>query len=46
MGGACNTHDRDEICKNNSGRKNQKGRNHSEVLGVDGKIILEWMLGK
>jgi hypothetical protein len=23
-----------------------EGRNHSEDLGVDGKIILEWMLGK
>jgi hypothetical protein len=23
-----------------------KGRNHLEVLGVDGKIILEWLLGK
>jgi hypothetical protein len=23
-----------------------KGRNHSEELGVDGKIILEWILGK
>jgi len=23
-----------------------KGRDHSEELGVDGKIILKWMLGK
>jgi hypothetical protein len=23
-----------------------KGKNHSEDLGVDGKIILEWILGK
>jgi len=23
-----------------------KGRNHSEDLGVDGKTILEWFLGK
>jgi len=23
-----------------------KGRDHSEYLGIDGKIILEWMLGK
>jgi len=23
-----------------------KGRNHSEDLDVDGKIILEWVLGK
>jgi hypothetical protein len=25
---------------------NLKGRDHLEDLGVDGKIILEWMLGK
>jgi hypothetical protein len=23
-----------------------KGRDHSEDLGVDGKIMLQWMLGK
>jgi hypothetical protein len=23
-----------------------KGRDHSEDVGVDGKIILEWALGK
>jgi hypothetical protein len=23
-----------------------KGRNHSEDLGVDGKIILDWILGR
>jgi hypothetical protein len=23
-----------------------KGRDHSKDLGVDGKIIFEWMLGK
>jgi hypothetical protein len=26
--------------------ENLKGRDHSEDLGVDGKIILEWTLGK
>jgi len=26
--------------------KNLKGRDHSEEQGVDGKIILEWILGK
>jgi hypothetical protein len=25
---------------------NLKGRGHSEDIGVDGKIILEWILGK
>jgi hypothetical protein len=23
-----------------------KGRNHLEDLGIDGKIILDWILGK
>jgi hypothetical protein len=26
--------------------RNLKGRDHSEYLGIDGKIILEWILGK
>jgi hypothetical protein len=26
--------------------ENLKGRDHSEYLGIDGKIILEWILGK
>jgi hypothetical protein len=26
--------------------ENLKGRDHSEDLGVDGRIILEWILGK
>jgi hypothetical protein len=26
--------------------ENLKGRDHSEDLGIDGKIILEWILGK
>jgi hypothetical protein len=25
--------------------KELKGRNHSEVLGIDGRTTLEWMLG-
>jgi len=26
--------------------ENLKGRDHSEDLGIDGKVILEWILGK
>jgi hypothetical protein len=26
--------------------ENLKGRGHSEDLGIDGKIKLEWILGK
>jgi len=26
--------------------QNLKGINHSEDLGIDGKIILEWIVGK
>jgi hypothetical protein len=36
MGGAVSTH----------GREKQKGRDHTEDLGVDGKLILEWILNK
>jgi hypothetical protein len=26
--------------------ENVKRRDHSELLGIDGRIILEWILGK
>jgi len=26
--------------------ENLKGRDHSKDLGIDGKIILDWILGK
>jgi hypothetical protein len=44
-GRACSTHGRDK----NAYRifiGNLKGREFSEDLGVDGRVILEWMLGK
>jgi hypothetical protein len=25
---------------------NLKGKNHSEDLGIDGRIVLEWILGE
>jgi hypothetical protein len=41
MGGACSTHGTDDIlfCLGNP-----KGRDHSEYIGVEGNIILEWIL--
>jgi hypothetical protein len=26
--------------------ENLKGKDHSEDIGIDGKVILEWILGK
>jgi hypothetical protein len=44
--GACSTHGMDEKCIQNSGRKNLEGRDHAEDLGIDERIILDWILGK
>jgi hypothetical protein len=46
MGWACNKHGRDEKCIQNFGRKNLKGREYLEDLDVNGKVILELILGK
>jgi hypothetical protein len=45
VGGACGTHGRDGKCIKFLS-VNVKGKDHSEVLGVNGKIILEWIIGK
>jgi hypothetical protein len=37
MGGSCSTHGRD---------KSYKTLDRSKELGVEGKILLEWILGK
>jgi hypothetical protein len=42
MGGTCSTHRRDENCVQDFGRKTW--RYYSEDLGVDGEILLEWIL--
>jgi hypothetical protein len=39
IGGSCSMRGRGVKCI-------QKGRDHSEDLGTDGKIILEWIFGK
>jgi ribosomal protein S26 len=43
---ACSMHSRDEKSIKNFGWKSLKGTDHSEDVGVDGKIISEWILGK
>jgi len=45
MGVACNMRGRDEKCIQNLHRKTRRKEN-VEDLGVDGNIILEWILGK
>jgi hypothetical protein len=48
MGGACSTH-YTEIKKKMRTKflsENLKGTYHADDLGVDGKVILEWILGK
>jgi hypothetical protein len=37
-------HMRDEKCIQNFWSENLKGRNHLEHLGINEKIILEWIL--
>jgi hypothetical protein len=39
-------HGRDEKCVHYFWLESVKGRDHSEELGVDGKILLAWILGK
>jgi len=43
-GQAWSMHRRDEKCTQNFGQK--IWRDHSEDLGVDGEVILEWILGE
>jgi len=46
MDEACSTDWRCEKCIQNFGMENLTGRDHSENLGVDGRIILELILQK
>jgi hypothetical protein len=43
MGGVCTKYGKDEKCIQNFGEKNLKVRDHLEDLGIDGRIILEWI---
>jgi hypothetical protein len=42
----CSTHGRDEKGIQSFWSENLKGRKYSEDPDVDGRIILEWILGK
>jgi hypothetical protein len=44
MGRTCSTYGRDEFIQDFDWET--LGKNHSEDISVDGKIILEWILGK
>jgi hypothetical protein len=46
VGGACNTHGRDEKWIKKLWSVNLNGRDHLEDLGVDRRIILELTFGK
>jgi hypothetical protein len=41
---ACNTHGREDKCLHFL-LEYLQGRDHSEDIGVDGEVILEWILG-
>jgi hypothetical protein len=43
MGGTCSTYRRTEKCIQCNVRKREK-RDHLEDIGVDGKVILKWIL--
>jgi len=46
MGRACDIHWRGEKCIQYFGWNTIKGRDHSEDIGVDGRIMLEWILDR
>jgi len=46
MGRTHSTYGRDEKSVQNFLVETLKGRGHAEDLGIDGKVILDWMFGK
>jgi hypothetical protein len=45
MGGACNMHGGDDKCIQHFLLESLKGREHSKYVGINGRIILKWILG-
>jgi len=41
MGGICSMHGADEMCMQNFSRKLEDEANHSEYIGVNGRILLK-----
>jgi hypothetical protein len=46
MGRACSVQERDEKCIQNFLSEILMGSDHMEDLGIDGRVMLEWILGK
>jgi hypothetical protein len=46
MDRACSAHGGDEKYIQNVGLESVKGRRHWEDLGIDGRLILKWILEK
>jgi hypothetical protein len=46
MDGACSSHGRHEKCSQSFGQKTCMEETTLQDLGTDGKIILQWILGK
>jgi hypothetical protein len=43
---ACMREMKDEKCVQNFGQKNLMRTGHSQDTGIDGRVILQWILGK
>jgi hypothetical protein len=46
MGGECNTYGGEERCIQGFGGENLRERDHLEDTGIDGRIILGWIVRK
>jgi len=46
MDGACSTHVSNKKCLQTFWQESLKGKGHSEEIGVNWRIILDWISGK